>query len=62
MDTGQWISWLIGLIISIAVAGWIYQDANARGKNGLVWGLFGFFFSLITLIVWLITRPKVKTL
>lgn len=54
----NWISWGIGTIISIIVAVWIYGDANARGKSGIVWGIFGFFFSLITLIVWLIVRPK----
>lgn len=62
MDSSNWWSWAIGTIISILIAGWIYKDANARGKNGLVWGLFGFFFSIITLIVWLITRPKTNTI
>ena len=54
----QWISSLIGLAISIYIAYWIFNDANSRGKSGVLWGILGFFFSLITLIVWLIVRPK----
>ena len=54
----QWISSLIGLVISIYIAYWLFTDANRRGKSGVLWGILGFFFSLITLIVWLIVRPK----
>jgi hypothetical protein len=54
----QWISSLIGLAISIGIAYWIFNDARQRGKSGIIWGILGFFFSLITLIVWLFVRPK----
>jgi len=57
----NWFGWIIGTIISIVIAFWIYGDANARGKSGIVWGILGFFFSLITLIVWLIVRPKQRS-
>ena len=57
-DAWQWISSFIGLAISIYIAYWIFTDANRRGKSGVLWGILGFFFSLITLIVWLIVRPK----
>ncbi len=46
------------LAISIGIAYWIFNDARQRGKSGIIWGILGFFFSLITLIVWLIVRPK----
>ena len=32
----NWIGWAIGTIISILIAGWIYQDANARGTTVVV--------------------------
>ena len=57
MDS-QVFSYIVGLIISGAVAYWIYTDATKRGANAVIWAIFGFFFSLITLIVWLIMRPK----
>ena len=57
MDTNA-VSSLIGLVIAVVVAVWIYRDAQARGANAPVWAIFGFLFSLITLIVWLIVRPK----
>ena len=57
-DVWQWIVSLIGLAIQIGVAYWLFTDANQRGKSGILWGILGFFFSLITLVVWLIVRPK----
>jgi hypothetical protein len=58
MDTWEWISYIAGILISLVIAYWLFTDANQRGKSGILWGIFGFFFSLITLIVWLIVRPK----
>ena len=57
-DVWQLIGSLISLAISIGIAYWIFNDAKQRGKSGLLWGILGFFFSLITLVVWLIVRPK----
>ena len=52
------VGYLIGILINAVVAYWLYNDANSRGRSGILWGVLGFFFSLITLIVWLIVRPK----
>lgn len=52
------VAYLIGILINAVVAYWLYNDANSRGRSGILWGVLGFFFSLITLIVWLIVRPK----
>ncbi|MDI6917944.1 MAG: hypothetical protein QMC80_09145 [Thermoplasmatales archaeon] len=51
-------------MIAVRILGpiWIYVDADKRGKNGIVWAFFGFIFGFITLIIWLATRPKEKTL
>jgi uncharacterized membrane protein YhaH (DUF805 family) len=56
---GGAIGCLIGLIsfaITVALTVWVYRDANARGQNGILWGLLTFFFTLIGLIAWLIVR------
>ena len=53
--------YLINIIIGIAVAYFLYTDANKRGKNGLLWGILGFFFSIVTLIVYLVLRESKKS-
>jgi hypothetical protein len=58
MSASEWIGYILGILISLAIAYWLFTDANRRGKSGVLWGILGFFFSLITLIVWLIVRPK----
>jgi hypothetical protein len=59
MDTGAWIALLIlGIVIDLAIAYWVYRDANARGRSGVLWGMLALILPLVTLIIWLITRPK----
>jgi len=48
------------LVISIVIAIWMYKDANERGKNGALWGIFGFVLNIIALIIWLIVRPSIS--
>lgn len=50
--------YLINLVIGVAVGYYLYTDANRRGKNGAVWGILGFFFSVVTLIIYLIMRES----
>ncbi|MBS3781436.1 MAG: hypothetical protein KGY66_05050 [Candidatus Thermoplasmatota archaeon] len=45
------------LIISIVIAYWVYKDAEKRNENGMLWGLIGFFLSIIGLIIWMVVRP-----
>ncbi len=49
--------WLVAFIIEIAIAVWMYKDAEKRGKSGALWLIIGLLFGLIGLIVWLIVRP-----
>ncbi|HEX3791573.1 MAG TPA: hypothetical protein VHW44_27175 [Pseudonocardiaceae bacterium] len=42
---------LIWEIVFVAVSVYI---ARSKGRSGLLWGILGFFFSLITLIVLLL--------
>ena len=47
---------LIGLLIAAAIAYWVYQDAESRGMNGILWGIFTFLLCIIALPVYLIVR------
>ena len=50
---------LIGLAISGAIAYWVYNDANSRGANGIVWALIAVFVPcFIGLICYFIMRPE----
>ena len=49
---------VLPLAISIAIAWWIYRDANQRGNpQAVLWAVLGFFFNVIGLIIYLIARP-----
>ena len=49
---------VVWLIIAIALAVWVYKDAEARGENGVLWLIVVILLGLIGLIIWLIARPK----
>ena len=51
---------LIGFAIEIYIIYFLYTDANARGQNGVLWAIIGFFTGLLGLIIWLIMRPEKK--
>jgi hypothetical protein len=56
---------IISLVIAIALAVWLYKDAEKRGKNGILWVvlliiggvLFNFIGVIAVLIIWLLVRP-----
>lgn len=53
------VSYIIGIVISIAVAYYLYTDSKSRSMAlPEAWGIAGFFFSLISLIVYLVVRKK----
>jgi hypothetical protein len=41
----------IGFILWILVMAWIYNIAKRKGRHAFLWLIFGFFFSLIALII-----------
>ena len=57
---GLCIVWLVSFVIAILLMIWVYKDAKARGQNAVLWLILTFFFGIVTLIVWLIIRPKEK--
>ena len=42
----------------VAVAVWVYRDAERRNHNGLLWGIFVFIGNIVGLIVYLILRSS----
>lgn len=50
---------IVWLIIAIAIAVYMYKDAEARGKSGIVWGIIGFCCTCVGLIIWLLVRPPI---
>lgn len=49
---------LIWFIIGILLLIWVYQDAESRGMDGLLWALIVFFLSLIGLVLYLVVREN----
>ena len=53
--SGAWLGGIIGGIIFAIIC---YIIADRKGRNPVLWGVLGFFFSLISLIVVLILPSK----
>ena len=47
---------LIGLLVAAAIAFWVYKDAETRGMNGILWGIFTFLLCIVALPVYLVVR------
>ena len=54
------IGYIFGLIIAVIIAVLIAKDANSRGMNGTLWGIFVFLVCIIALPVYLVVRKPVK--
>ncbi len=59
---GNFTGWMclvniISVVISLLIAIFMYKDAKKRDKSGALWGILGFFFSILALIIWLVVRP-----
>jgi hypothetical protein len=50
---------LLGLAISVSLTIWVFQDANKRGMNGIIWGLVVFIAGLIGLVLYLVVRQQI---
>ena len=51
---------IIGLAIAIAIASWVYKDAEKRGMgtNAYLWAIGTFLFCIVVLPIYLIVRNK----
>ena len=57
----EWLFSLIGLAIALLIAYVCYRIAEGKGRRGVLWGVLGFFFPLIVLIVVLLVPSKVPS-
>jgi hypothetical protein len=55
MSSGYAVGGLIWTIVLVCVCVYI---ARSKGRSALGWGIFGFFFSLIALIILLLLPSK----
>ena len=49
---------ILSFLIAVAVAYWVYTDAEKRGMNAILWAVLTFFCCPITVIVYLIMRSQ----
>ena len=61
MDGSWWFPWLfiiplVWFLIGILILIWVYQDAESRGMDGLLWAIIVFFLNIIGLILYLVVR------
>lgn len=52
------VSSIVSLLFSILFAFACYRIAQSKGRGPMLWGVLGFFFSLISLIVILVLPRK----
>lgn len=50
---------LVWFIIFIAIAIWVYKDAEKRGSSGALWLIIVILLGIIGIIIWLIIRPPI---
>ena len=50
---------VIWFIIFIAIAIWVYKDAERRGSSGALWLIIVILLGIIGIIIWLIVRPPI---
>jgi len=54
---GDVIAFLLWIVIMV----WIYNIAKRKGRHALLWLIFGFFFSIIALVILLLLPSKRTT-
>ena len=52
---------LISLLIAAGIAFFVYQDAQKRGMNGILWAIGVFLLCIVFLPMYLIMRKPVGT-
>jgi hypothetical protein len=50
----------IYFLIGFAILAWVWNDANKRGSNGIVWAFVVIIFNLLGLLAYLVLRPQGK--
>ena len=55
---GFFIIGILLFVAYIAIAIWMYKDAEKRGEKGVLWVIVWLVGNIIGLIIWLIVRPS----
>jgi signal peptidase I len=50
--------WIVLTLLSTLITGWVANDAWARGRRWIGWGVTASFFGLLALVAWLIARRR----
>jgi len=50
---------IIGVILDLAIAIWVYTDAQRRGMNAILWAIGTFLLCIVFLPLYLITRKPI---
>jgi len=51
---------LLALLFIIAVATWLYRDAESRGQSGLLWLFLALIGGFITIVIWFLIRNSLR--
>jgi len=49
---------LLGFLVQLLIAYWMYKDAKKRGEEEVLWLIVGLIAGIIGLILWLLVRPE----
>ncbi len=58
---GDLVGGFVGFIIWVLILVWIYNIAKRKGRHVVFWVVFGFFFSLLALVIILVLPSKRTT-
>lgn len=50
----RYLSGLVGVVVSLLFAFGCSRIASSKGRGAILWGVLGFFFTIITLVVILV--------
>ena len=53
-----WVFWVVGAVVAILIALWVYRDARKRSMRAVVWALFTFVFSVFALVLYLLETQE----
>jgi Signal peptidase, peptidase S26 len=55
---GVALAFLASFFVAVAMTGWVANDARARGRRWIAWGIASGLFGVFGLIAWLVSRRR----
>jgi predicted cobalt transporter CbtA len=50
--------YIIGVVLALVIAVVCYRIAESKGRSGVLWGILGFFFPVIALVIIFLLSDK----